>query len=202
MSVELNFCNRCGGRLETRLPPGEHLPRRVCADCGAVHYQNPKIVAGTLPVRDGKVLLCRRAIQPRYGWWTLPAGYMENNETVQHAAARETLEEAGARVAIRSLYTLFNLPHASQVYMIFLADLLHEDFAPGPESLEARLFSEAEIPWDEIAFATIRETLRLYFDERRSGCTSVHLGDIVRPEGVSDSRLSVLGWHHPHRLLA
>ncbi|MCA1979181.1 MAG: NUDIX hydrolase [Thiobacillus sp.] len=174
----MNFCSECGSAVVLRVPDGDHLPRHVCPDCGTIHYQNPKMVVGCIPEWEDKVLLCRRAIEPRYGLWTLPAGFMENGETTREGAARETWEEAGARIEIGGLYTLFNLPHINQVYLMFRARLLDLDFQPGIESLEAKLFSEAEVPWDEIAFRTVRQTLELYFSDRRAGGFDFHFGDI------------------------
>jgi ADP-ribose pyrophosphatase YjhB (NUDIX family) len=174
----MNFCSECGGAVVLRVPAGDHLPRHVCPDCGTIHYQNPKMIVGCLPEWEDKVLLCRRAIEPKYGLWTLPAGFMENGETTREGAARETWEEAGARIEMGSLYTLYNLPHINQVYLMFRARLLDLDFQPGIESLEARLFTEAEIPWDEIAFRTVRATLEQYFSDRRDGTFDFHFGDI------------------------
>jgi ADP-ribose pyrophosphatase YjhB (NUDIX family) len=145
-----------------------------------VHYQNPKIVVGCIPEWADKVLLCRRAIEPRYGLWTLPAGFMERGETTLGGAARETLEEANARVAVGGLYSLFNLPHIDQVYMLFRGRLLDLDFHPGEESLEVQLFAESEIPWDALAFPVVKETLELYFRDRAAGRAGLRVGDIVR----------------------
>ncbi|MHB0775707.1 NUDIX hydrolase [Halomonas sp. WWR20] len=173
----MNFCSHCGHRVRFAIPEGDDRPRYFCDACDTVHYQNPRIVAGTLPVVGEKILLCRRAIAPRHGYWTLPAGFMENAETTVEAAARETWEEALAEVEIKSLYTLINLPHIDQVYMIFLADLVG-DFAAGPESLEVALFEEREIPWDELAFPTIERTLRHYFEDRPRDSFPLHVSDI------------------------
>lgn len=173
----MNFCSQCGQRVRFAIPEGDDRLRYLCDACGTIHYQNPRIVAGTLPVRDDRVLLCRRAIAPRKGYWTLPAGFMENAETTVEAAARETLEEACAQVDIQNLYTLINLPHINQVYMIFLADL-KGDFAAGPESLEVAMFAEEEIPWDELAFPTIERTLRHYFADRPDEFFPLHISDI------------------------
>ncbi|MBZ9566170.1 NUDIX hydrolase [Modicisalibacter tunisiensis] len=173
----MNFCSHCGEPVRFAIPEGDDRPRYLCDACGSIHYQNPRIVAGTLPVHDGRILLCRRAIAPRRGYWTLPAGFMENAETTLEAAARETREEACAEVAIHGLYTLINLPHINQVFMIFLADL-EGGFAAGPESLEVALFGEDEIPWDELAFPTIERTLRHYFSDRRHGAYPLHMSDI------------------------
>ena len=174
----MNFCSHCGQRVRLAIPEGDDRPRYLCDDCGTIHYQNPRIVAGTLPVRDGRVLLCRRAIAPRKGYWTLPAGFMENAETTLEAAARETWEEACARVDVHDLYTLINLPHINQVYMIFLADL-QGDFAAGPESLEVAMFAEEEIPWDDLAFPTIERTLRHYFADRENAAYPLHISKIT-----------------------
>jgi ADP-ribose pyrophosphatase YjhB (NUDIX family) len=163
----MKFCSQCGNPVTRMIPAGDNRMRHVCGHCATVHYQNPRIVAGCLPVWRDQVLLCRRAIEPRRGYWTLPAGFMENGETIEQAAARETLEEACARVRDLSLYTLFDLPHISQVYMLFRAELVDLDFAVGEESLEVQLFAESEIPWSELAFPTIGRTLECFFADRR-----------------------------------
>lgn len=162
----MKFCSQCGGPVVQRIPDGDNRLRHVCESCHTVHYQNPRIVAGCLPVWGEQVLLCRRAIDPRKGYWTLPAGFMENGETMEQAASRETLEEACARVRNLSLYTLFDLPHISQVYTFFRAELVDLDFAAGDESLEVRLFHEREIPWSKLAFPTVGRTLECYFADR------------------------------------
>ncbi len=177
----MNFCSQCGARVTLKIPPGDHLPRHICSICDAIHYENPKMVVGAIPEWEDKILLCRRAIEPRYGLWTLPAGFMENNETTAQAAARETAEEAHARVEIIALYTLYNLPHISQVHLFFRSRLLDLDFKPGSESLEVALFSEATIPWDDLAFSSVRNTLRHFFEDRRKGEFSLHFGDITQP---------------------
>lgn len=174
----MNFCSHCGQPVRFAIPEGDDRPRYTCDACGTIHYQNPRIIAGTLPVSGSRILLCRRAIAPRKGYWTLPAGFMENAETTLEAAARETREEACAEVALHGLYTLINLPHIDQVYMIFLADL-DGGFAAGPESLEVALFEEGEIPWDELAFPTIERTLRHFYDDRREGRYPLHVSDIT-----------------------
>ncbi|MCW3149972.1 NUDIX hydrolase [Stutzerimonas stutzeri] len=162
----MKYCSRCGGPVLSRIPEGDNRARFVCDDCRTVHYQNPRIVAGCLPVWSDQILLCRRAIEPRRGFWTLPAGFMENGETLQEAAARETLEEACARVRELQLYTLFDLPHINQVSLFFRAELVDRAFAPGEESLEVRLFDEASIPWSALAFPTIGRTLECFFADR------------------------------------
>lgn len=179
----MKFCSNCGHTVVSKIPDDDNRPRFVCDSCDIIHYQNPKIVAGCIPVWEDKVLLCRRAIEPQHGLWTLPAGFMENDETVQQAAARETMEEANARVELQELYSLFNLPHVSQVYMIFRSRLLDLDFEPGIESLETKLFTKDEIPWNEIAFKTIEQSLRFYFDDQKKNAFQFHLGDIIRQQG-------------------
>ena len=175
------YCSVCGAeRIEFRIPDGDTLPRYVCAACATIHYQNPKIVVGCLPEIDDRVLLCLRAIEPRRGLWTLPAGFLENGETLMAGAMRETLEEANARVALGALYTIISLPHISQVYMMFRARLLDRDFGPGPESLEVRLFGEDEIPWEDLAFRTIGRTLRNYFLDRKLGAFGTHVSALAR----------------------
>lgn len=167
------------------MPHGDDRERHVCADCGHIHYLNPKLVVGTIPVWGEKVLLCKRAIEPRYGKWTLPAGFMEENETLEEGAARETREEAGAKVTIEQMYVTLSLPQISQVYVMFRAKLTDLDFAAGPESLEVRLFTEAEIPWEELAFRTISTTLKHYFADRADaalkGIFPAHVGEIRHP---------------------
>ncbi len=182
---DMKYCSNCGGPLVQRVPSGDSRPRFICDDCHTVHYQNPKIVAGCLPEWEGQVLLCRRAIRPRYGQWTLPAGFMENGETVEEAAARETLEEARARVKIESLYSLISLPHIDQVYLLFRGALLDLDFAPGSESLEVALFQEETIPWKELAFPTIYQTLKFYFEDVHSGAFRLHTSTIIHSEAAS-----------------
>ena len=186
------FCGNCGGVLARRIPEGDTRARDVCDSCRTIHYENPKVVAGCLALWEGRVLLCRRAIEPRYGLWTLPAGFMENEETTSEAAARETLEEAQARVEIEGLYTLFNLPHISQVYLMFRARLCDLDFGPGSESLEVALFEEKDVPWDEIAFPAVRETLRLYFQDRAEGSYRFRAGDLLRVSDTGEYRVRVL----------
>jgi ADP-ribose pyrophosphatase YjhB (NUDIX family) len=179
----MNYCSQCGETVTVRVPEGDNIPRHVCDACGVIHYQNPKIVVGCIPEWEDRILLCKRAIEPRYGLWTLPAGFMENGETVQQGAARETLEEANARVEVGALYALFNLPHINQVYMMFRSRLLDLDFGPGAESLATELLHKSQIPWDEIAFPVIYESLKLYFQDRAKGEFPLRTGDIVRLPG-------------------
>jgi len=176
----IKHCKNCGSAVEYRLPDdGDTKQRAVCPACGTVHYENPLNVVGTLPYWGDQVLLCKRNIEPRWGKWTLPAGFMELNETVAQGAARETLEESGAVFELEGLFTLVNVAQVGQVHLFYRARLLSEQFDPGHETLEARLFTEAEIPWEEIAFRTVKETLTRYFDDRRSGKFSFHTLDIT-----------------------
>jgi len=174
----MKFCSQCGSTVELRIPEGDNLPRFVCSQCTTIHYQNPKIVAGCIPEWQDKILLCKRAIEPQYGYWTLPAGFMENNETTPNAAQRETQEEANANVEIISLYAMFDIPHISQVYLMFRARLLDLEFAPGEESLEVDLFTEDQIPWDELAFPVINETLKYYCQDRQRNQFELRHGKI------------------------
>ncbi len=176
----MNFCPRCASPVVERVPEGDDRPRHVCDACGTIHYSNPRIVAGCVPVWEDRVLLCRRAIEPRHGLWTLPAGFMENGETTQAAAARETLEEAKARVEVGDIYTYLNIPRINQVYVIFRARLLDPDVGPGAESLEVALFREEDVPWDALAFPAIEITLRHYFEDRASGAFPTRVIDVHR----------------------
>ncbi|MGD8912025.1 MAG: NUDIX hydrolase [Candidatus Thiodiazotropha sp.] len=176
----MKYCSHCGAELEVKIPAGDNRPRHVCNNCSTVHYLNPKIVVGCIPVWDQQILLCRRAIEPRYGLWTVPAGFMENGETSQQGAARETLEEACARVEVEGLYTLFNLPHINQVYLLFRSRLLDLDFSAGEESLEVKLFDEQDVPWEQLAFPVIKESLQLYYTDRQKGSYPLRGGTIVR----------------------
>jgi ADP-ribose pyrophosphatase YjhB (NUDIX family) len=184
----MKFCSECAHPVALLVPPDDNRPRYVCRQCGVIHYQNPKMVIGSIPVweKDGevKVLLCKRAIEPRYGYWTLPAGFMENDETTAQAALRETEEEAGARIELHSLFSLLNVPHVCQVHMFYRASLLDLNYAAGVESLDVKLFSEAEIPWDDIAFLTVAHTLRFFFADlakvKEGGSYGFHTHDIVK----------------------
>ena len=186
----MKFCSECANPVELTIPAGDNRPRYVCTHCTAIHYQNPKMVLGSIPVweRDGQlqVLLCKRAIEPRYGYWTLPAGFMENNETTAEAAVRETVEEAGANIELGPLFSLMNVARVHQVHMFYLATLRNLDFAPGEESLDVQMFTEEQIPWDELAFPTIRNTLELFFADRArmrasGGGYGFNTQDITKP---------------------
>ncbi len=175
----IKHCRDCGSAVSYRLPDdGDTRHRAICTACSTVHYENPLNVVGTVPYFGDRVLLCLRNIEPRRGKWTLPAGFMELGETTAQGAARETDEEAGAHFEIEGLFSVLSVPRVGQVHMFYRARLLNERFDPGPETIEARLFAEAEIPWDDIAFRTVRETLLRYFDDRRRGVYAVHTLDI------------------------
>jgi ADP-ribose pyrophosphatase YjhB (NUDIX family) len=178
-----NYCSHCGAPVEFRIPQGDSLPRHVCPVCATIHYQNPKLVVGSIVEWQNKILLCRRAIEPRYGFWTLPAGFMENGESTTEAAVRETSEEACARIEIDELFALVNLPSISQVHLFYRGKLLDTDFAAGVESLETVLFSEAEIPWEEIAFGSVSLCLKAYFADRRAGRFVFH-EDVLPPNSA------------------
>ena len=180
-SPVLKYCSNCAAPVAHRVPPGDSLPRSVCDACGEIHYQNPKLVVGCVPEWETRLLLCRRAIEPRYGYWTLPAGFMENDETAGEGALRETLEEAGARVELGQPFSMLSVPHVNQVHIFYRARLIDLSFAPGEESLEVALFEEAGIPWKEIAFRTVGVTLKHWFEDRRLGAFGFHAGDIVAP---------------------
>ena len=165
----MKYCPNCASVLTIKIPADDSRERHVCEACGSIHYQNPRNVVGSIPVYDKQILLCRRAIEPRHGYWTLPAGFMELGESTSHGAARETLEEAGAQVEIGPLYSLLNVPHAEQVHLFYLATMHSPDFSAGEESLEVALFYEHEIPWDELAFPTVKQTLEWFFADRAAG---------------------------------
>ncbi len=176
----IKHCRACGTSVELRVPDdGDTRERAVCPACGTIHYVNPLLVVGTVPYLGDQVLLCKRAIEPRYGKWTLPAGFMELGETMAQGAARETAEEAGAEVEMGAFFSAMSIPRVGQVHVFYLARLLRERFDPGQESLEARLFTEHDLPWDELAFTTVRETLKRFFTDRRLGQFGVHDVDIT-----------------------
>jgi ADP-ribose pyrophosphatase YjhB (NUDIX family) len=175
----MKFCSNCGAPVALRVPAGDNLPRHVCAACDTIHYENPKMVIGCIAEWEDRILLCRRAIEPRHGLWTLPAGFMELGETVAQAALRETLEEANARVELAAMYSVLSVPHVNQVHIFYRGRLLDLDFGPGAESLEVELFAEAEIPWKELAFRTIATTLRHYYGDRKAGVYGFHTGEIL-----------------------
>tara|TARA_Y100000590_G_scaffold174237_1_gene199259 strand:- start:478 stop:1014 length:537 start_codon:yes stop_codon:yes gene_type:complete len=166
----LRYCSKCGSKdLEFKIPEEDNLKRFCCKECGSIFYTNPNLILGALCAHEDKVLLCKRNIQPRFGLWTLPAGFMENSETMQEGALRETYEETGTEVELVQPYTAFSLTHISQVHFFYIAKLINQDFGPTQESSEVKLFSENEIPWKEIAFPTVTKTLRYYFEDKPSG---------------------------------
>ena len=172
-------CKACGAAVLYAVPLDDNRERATCTVCRAVHYENPINVVGTLPIWGDQVLLCRRNIEPRHGMWTLPAGFMELGESAAEGASRETVEEAGANFELQALFSVLSVVRVGQVHMYFRARLLDTVFAPGPETIEARLFSEAEVPWDELAFRTVRDTLQYYFADRRAGRFDLHCADIA-----------------------
>lgn len=181
--METKFCSQCGSPVRLGIPDGDNRERHICESCGAIHYHNPKIVAGCIPAWGDQVLLCKRAIEPRHGLWTVPAGFMENGETTWQGAARETLEEANARVDVQELFLTVNLPRINQVYMLFRAQLLDLDFSPGEESLEVGLFGRDQVPWRELAFPTVALALEHYFADHQSGQYVSRMADIERDPG-------------------
>jgi len=176
----MKFCSACGAEVRLAVPEADNRERHVCVGCGTIHYINPKIVTGCIVEWQDQILLCKRAIEPRYGLWTLPAGYMEVGESTVQAAQRETMEEANARVEIVDLYMVINLPYVDQVYMMYRSRLLEKNFSSGPESLEVDLYQENTIPWDLLAFPAIRETLRYYYQDKNAGQFRIRTGEINR----------------------
>jgi ADP-ribose pyrophosphatase YjhB (NUDIX family) len=176
--MAMKFCGECGKSVSHRIPHGDNLPRFVCDSCEAVHYHNPKIVAGCIPEWEGRILLCRRAIEPKSGLWTYPAGFMEIGEGTEEAARRETFEEAGAKVTIERLHSVLSLPHIGQVYLTFIGRLAAEEFEAGQESLDVRMFDRKDIPWDAIAFPVVKDALRRYVYDIGRGEFSLHVADL------------------------
>jgi ADP-ribose pyrophosphatase YjhB (NUDIX family) len=176
----MNFCSSCGSKVSLLTPSGDNRPRYVCNECGTIHYQNPNVVTGCIPEWNDRILLCKRAIEPRYGSWTLPAGFLENGESSMFGAAREALEEANAEMRDMRLFSVFSIPHINQVYTMYRGVLHQGTASPGEESLEVMLASEDEVPWDNLAFPVIIETLKLYYEDRKSGNYSTHYGEIIR----------------------
>ena len=175
----IRFCRACATAVTYRVPADDNRERAVCPACGTVHYENPLNVVGTVPVWGEQVLLCKRAIEPRYGLWTLPAGFLELGETTAQGAIRETIEEAGAQIELGPLFTLLNVVRVGQVHLFYRATMTSPALDPGSETLEARLFREDEIPWDQIAFRTVRETLQLFFADRARSHFEIHVADIA-----------------------
>ncbi|MDA9315246.1 NUDIX hydrolase [Gammaproteobacteria bacterium] len=166
----MKYCSDCGSsNIEFKTPQGDNIKRYCCPDCNNIFYTNPNMIVGAICIRDNKILLAKRNIHPRKGLWTLPAGFMENAETLKVGALRETMEETMSEASVVMPYTMFSLPHINQVHLFYLADLLDDNFGPTSESIEVKLFSEEEIPWDEIAFPTVERTLKLYLEDVKTG---------------------------------
>ena len=179
----MNFCSNCGSRVLLKVPEGDFLPRHVCDNCGTIHYLNPKVVVGSVPVYEGRILLCKRGIEPRLGYWTIPAGFMENDETLEAGAAREAAEEARIQVEIGSLLLLANVTSARQVHVFFRSRMLTPDFGVTHESLEVRLMDEKEIPWSELAFPSTEYALRRFVEDRAAGVERHHVAEMHRRFG-------------------
>ncbi|MGQ0836673.1 MAG: NUDIX hydrolase [Gammaproteobacteria bacterium] len=176
----MNFCSHCGAKVSLRVPDGDHLPRYVCDACGTIHYSNPRVVVGCVPELDGRILICRRAIEPRRGYWAIPAGFLENGETLQQGAARESLEEALADVEIGSLLAVVAVLHAHQVHVFFRARLRSAEVGAGPESLEVALVRPEELPWPEIAFPSTDFALRRFLEDQAAGTEGYHFTEFDR----------------------
>jgi ADP-ribose pyrophosphatase YjhB (NUDIX family) len=176
----MNYCSNCGTRVVLKVPEGDHLPRHVCTGCGAIHYLNPKVVVGSVPEYQGRILICRRGIEPRRGFWTIPAGFMENDETLEAGAAREAVEEARIDIEIGSLLLLANVTHARQVHVFFRSRMRTPRFETTPESLEVKLIDEREIPWNELAFPSTESALRHYVEDRAAGVERYHIAEMPR----------------------
>lgn len=174
----MNYCSTCGKPVTKKVPPGDNMPRFVCDVCQAIHYHNPKIVAGCIPEWEDQILLCRRAIEPKSGLWTFPAGFMEIGESTEQAAVRETVEEAKADVELTALHSVLSMPHIGQVYIVFVGKMKSKQFAAGAESLDVRLFHPSEIPWDHIAFTVVKEALRRYVDDVAAGTLGLHVANV------------------------
>lgn len=174
----MNFCSNCGSNaLDFKVPEGDSYSRFVCSNCGIIHYQNPRIIVGCLALYNEQILLCKRAIEPRYGFWNLPGGFMENGETVEEGAKRETLEETNAKVDIVRLHSVYNIPHVNQVYLHFLANMKEPYFTETSESLEVTLFNQSDIPWDDIAFSSTAFSIKKYLEHKGEEKPEVHLGE-------------------------
>ena len=176
----MNFCSSCGSKVTLLIPPGDNRHRYVCGECGMIHYQNPNVVTGCIPEWNDRILLCKRAIEPRYGTWTLPAGFLENGESSMFGAAREAMEEANAQMRDMTLFCVFSIPHINQVYTMYRGVLHEGNASPGDESLDVVLASEDEVPWDNLSFPVIIETLKLYYQDRKAGTFSTHYGEIIK----------------------
>ena len=175
----MNYCSNCGSKVEKQIPEGDNRERAVCPACDTIHYSNPNVVVGCIAEYEGRILLCKRAIEPRAGYWTLPAGFLEHDETTAQAGARETLEEANAEVEVGELFSMIGVPYIGQIHIFYRARLIRPEYSPGIESTEVELVNEADIPWEEIAFPTVAHTLRWYFEDRARGEFELHTHDIL-----------------------
>lgn len=189
----MKFCSHCGHPVDFRIPAGDHLPRHICPQCETVHYENPKVIVGCIPEWEDRILICRRNIEPRFGLWTFPAGFLELGETSGEGAARETKEESQADVEIGELFVVINVPYVSQIYMVHRGRMKSAHHGPTPESSETRLVREDEIPWDMIAFPTIYHSLKFFFSDRRDGRTGVHSMDLTVRASRTQERDEIIG---------
>ena len=179
----MNYCSNFGHAVGHTIPDGDHTPRHVCDHCGIIHYLNPKLVVGSVPDFQGRILLCKRGIEPRYGYWTVPAGFMENDETLEAGAAREAVEEAQIEVEIGSLLLLANVTSARQVHVFFRSRMVTPHFGITHESLEVRLIDESEIPWDQLAFPSTEYALRRFVEDLAAGVDRHHVAEMHRRFG-------------------
>jgi ADP-ribose pyrophosphatase YjhB (NUDIX family) len=177
--VTIRFCLHCGSNVDFRIPEGDALPRHICPQCGHIHYENPRLVVGCVAEYEGLILLCRRAIEPRHGFWTLPAGFMENGESTAQGAARETLEEAGAVVSIDAAFAMFSIAHIHQVHLFYRGRLPEPIYAAGIESLEVKLFHPDAIPWGDLAFRSVHLCLERYLEDKQRGAFNFHEDELT-----------------------
>lgn len=175
----MRYCPQCGHEVNMVIPADDNRVRAVCPNCEYIDYDNPRLITGTIPMYQGKLLLCRRNIEPRLGYWTLPAGFMENQETTSEGALRETLEESGSQATCRQAFSMISIPHINQIHLFYLADLLKDDFHATSESSEVALFELSDIPWDELAFSSVTRTLELFIEDHRSGQYGFHEDTLI-----------------------
>ena len=176
----MNYCPNCSAKVSLKIPEGDNRERYVCDSCNTIHYSNPNVVVGTLPAFEDKILLCKRAIEPRVGLWTVPAGFLENGESLLQGAWRETKEETQAEVDMKEILTIFNIPQINQIYVIFRADIEDNSFGPTSESLDVQLFSYDEVPWEELAFPFVPKTINHYYECLKTKKFNLHTEDIIR----------------------
>ncbi|HRE17681.1 MAG TPA: NUDIX hydrolase [Rhodocyclaceae bacterium] len=190
----IHYCCQCAHPMHLRIPPGDSLPRAVCDHCGFIHYENPRLVVGCIATWQERILLCRRAIEPRHGFWTLPAGFMENGETTAAAAARETREEACAELGTLTPFAMVSIPHIHQVHLFYRSEVVDGAHHPGEESLETQLFAAADIPWEALAFRSVRYGLQRFLEDRERGIFGFHSTDLEPlPEAQSSLRKNSTG---------